>query len=226
MSWLEKDESLLPVLTLVIWVMVGTVGVLGFVLPYARPVAAKKAEPAVQAELLQVELTPEEIPTAQESAPAPAEPVALPAPMPVAPAPPPLIPVADHAKVSFAVPLAAPTQIVEAAQAVYRTPAEDTPRATQPVAQVVPRQLTYGQGEGKQPAPEYPYRARREGQEGVVTVRFTVAESGRVDQAELSGGSPWQLLNEAALEVVRKRWQFRSGERRVYEVAIRFQLTR
>jgi protein TonB len=96
------------------------------------------------------------------------------------------------------------------------------------IAQSVPapQQLTYGQGEGRQPAPEYPYRARREGQEGVVKVRFSVGDDGRVLSAEAASPSPWPILNESAVRVVRERWRFRAGPLRNYEVAIRFQLSR
>ena len=86
--------------------------------------------------------------------------------------------------------------------------------------------LIYGQGEGKQPAPEYPLRAIREGQEGTVVVRLAVTESGSVTSAEAFTPSPWPLLNEAAVRVVRDRWHFRSGPPRLYDVAIRFQLSK
>lgn len=86
--------------------------------------------------------------------------------------------------------------------------------------------LTYGQGEGRQPAPEYPRQAVREGQEGTVRVRFTVGESGRVLAAEAIDPCPWPLLNEAALRAIRERWRFRSGAPRAYEVSIRFALAR
>jgi TonB family protein len=86
--------------------------------------------------------------------------------------------------------------------------------------------LTFGQGEGRQPAPEYPRRAMQEGQEGLVGVRFTVGENGRVLTAEPIAPAPWPLLNEAALRAVRERWRFRPGPPRSYEVAIRFELKR
>jgi TonB family protein len=66
----------------------------------------------------------------------------------------------------------------------------------------------------------------REGQEGTVTVRFSVGESGRVLTAEALKPSPWPLLDNAAVRVVRERWRFRAGEVRLYEVAIRFELTK
>jgi TonB family protein len=60
----------------------------------------------------------------------------------------------------------------------------------------------------------------------VVRVRFNVGENGRVTSAAATGPSPWPLLNEAALRVIRERWRFPGGAARAYEVAIRFALTR
>ena len=100
------------------------------------------------------------------------------------------------------------------------------PTSAPVVAAASPQRLTYGQGEGRQPAPEYPLAARREGQEGTIIVRLTVGEDGRVLAAEALSASPWPLLNEAALHAVRERWRFRDGPTRVYDVAIRFELSK
>jgi TonB family protein len=86
--------------------------------------------------------------------------------------------------------------------------------------------IAYGEGEGRQPAPVYPRQAVREGQEGVVTVRFSVGENGRVLGAESVTPAPWPLLNAAALRAVKERWRFQPGPARLYEVAIRFELKR
>lgn len=84
--------------------------------------------------------------------------------------------------------------------------------------------LTYGLGEGRQPAPEYPPAAQRSGQEGTVLVRFSVGLDGNVTEAQTAAPSPWPALNEAALRAVRERWRFPRGPLRQYEVAIRFEL--
>jgi TonB family protein len=86
--------------------------------------------------------------------------------------------------------------------------------------------IAYGQGEGRQPAPVYPWQAAREGQEGMVTVRFSVGENGRVLGAEAVTPAPWPLLNAAALGAIKERWRFQPGPARLYEVAIRFELKR
>jgi outer membrane biosynthesis protein TonB len=44
--------------------------------------------------------------------------------------------------------------------------------------------------------------------------------------AEASLPSPWPLLDNAALRVVKSRWRFVPGPMRAYEVAIRFQLNK
>ena len=125
--------------------------------------------------------------------------------------------------IAFALPVEGPTRIVETGRAEYSRPSTtNTIAVATPPAQT----LVYGQGEGKQPEPEYPLLARRQGKEGTVVVRFTVGENGRVIVAEPFAPSPWPLLDEAALRVVRERWRFRSGPTRVYDVAIRFNLSK
>jgi protein TonB len=122
--------------------------------------------------------------------------------------------------IAFALPVEGPVRVVEPAQAAFVRPATPVTPASAPAAQP----LTYGQGEGRQPAPSYPLAARRQGQEGTVLVRFTVGENGRVLAAEAAQPSPWPLLNDSALEAVRERWRFRPGPVRIYEVSIQFVL--
>jgi TonB family protein len=154
--------------------------------------------------------------------PATPEPPQLIAPVspPQAPA---LIAVAEpNPAIAFALPVEGPVRIVEPKQA---TSARQTEASTPAPAAAPPVQaITYGEGEGKQPAPEYPRPAIRAGQEGTVTVRMSVSEEGRVLAAEAVSPSPWPLLNDAALRAVRQRWRFRPGPLRLYEVAIRFEL--
>ncbi|MDQ1315913.1 MAG: periplasmic protein TonB, partial [Pseudomonadota bacterium] len=79
------------------------------------------------------------------------------------------------------------------------------------------------------PPPAYPAAARRRGQEGRVLVRAEVLADGRCSQAELKQGSGHQLLDQAALEAVRK-WRFvpaRQGDQAVtawVDVPIAFKL--
>jgi protein TonB len=203
----------LAVFTLVLWLSCVLIGVLGFAFPYARPLPPTPPPEPFIAEQLQVELTREPLPLPDTGLPPPDE---MTPPEPVAVAQP-------SPAIAFALPVEGPTRIVEASRAEYkRPPVTNTPAVAAPPAQT----LVYGQGEGKQPEPEYPLPARRQGQEGTVVVRFTVGENGHVVAAETFAPSPWPLLNEAALRVVRARWRFRSGATRVYDVAIRFELSK
>jgi protein TonB len=67
------------------------------------------------------------------------------------------------------------------------------------------------------PKPDYPESARREGQQGMVTVRVLVNEEGRPRSLELSRSSGFAALDQAAMETVR-RCRFHpayDGEKRV-----------
>jgi TonB family protein len=221
--WTQGEPFILSVLTLVLWVSCLAVGWIGFTFPYARPLP-KPAEVPVIAQRIQVELTSDPLPPA-EPASTPPDPVAPP-PLPdntTVPTAPPLLAVAEPSPaIAFALPVEGPVRVVEAAQAAFVRPVAPVTPAPAPAPAAQP--LTYGQGEGRQPAPSYPLAARRQGQEGTVLVRFTVGENGRVLAAEAAQPSPWPLLNDAALEAVRERWRFRAGPVRVYEVAIQFVL--
>ncbi len=235
------EVALAGVLTAVLWLGCIGIGTLGFALPYARPRPAASAPPPVQAELIKVDL-------ARAAAPAPAA-IQAPPPDPtqppslLAPATPPqapqLVAVAQPSPaVAFALPIEAPARIVEVKQAAFERPAQQpapvAPSAPsgkgsrQPGSAVAPapavQTLTFGEGEGTQPAPRYPDTARRAGQEGTVVIRFSVGTDGRVLAAEPSSPSPWNALNREALRVVREQWRFKPGAARLCEVAIRFEL--
>jgi protein TonB len=130
-----------------------------------------------------------------------------PAQLPPPPAPP--VIAAPNPAIAFAEPVDAPVHAVEA-----------------PASQQSVIRLTYGQGEGQQPPPEYPPEAVRAGQEGTVVVRMTVAEDGRVTEAQAISPCPWPVLNSAAVRAVRSTWRFGKGPVRSYEVSIQFQLNR
>jgi len=219
---ISSDSRFTPVVTLVLWVSCSLIGVLGFAMPYSRPLVAKAQPEPVQVEMLNVELTSEPLP---DLAPPVANSLATPPPAEaVAPPqlPQPLAVALPSAAIAFALPMEGPARIVDATQASYSTSAVSN-NAVATVTLPV-QTLTFGQGSGKQPAPEYPWRAQNEGQEGVVNVRFTVAENGRVVSAEAITPSPWPMLNDSAVRTVRNRWRFNAGSLRAYEVAIRFVL--
>jgi protein TonB len=197
------------------------VGGLGLILPYTRVKGTTPPPAPVQAEILNVELTTQPLAPPEHQHPlnlSKPPPLLQPVTVPTAP---PLIAVAQPSlAISFALPVEGPVRVAEAKQAAYIQTSAPTNSVALPVVQT----LIFGQGEGKQPAPEYPREAIRQGQEGKITVRFVVGETGKVTEAEVATRSPWPLLNEAALRTVRNRWRFRAGNTRAYEVQIRFEL--
>lgn len=219
----REDVRLSLVLTLVVWVGCVTVGVLGLVLPYRRPVPVGPPPLRIEAKFVQVELAGTSVPHSQreEVNLPPPSPAPVPPPMRIPDAPPLAVVASPSPAVAFPVPSAgleraeAPAQAVALLSAV-RQAGSSTELAVHP--------LVFGEGEGKQPAPEYPRAAIRGRQEGTVRIRFTVAADGRILIAEVAVPSPWPLLNEAALWAVRERWKFPAGKVRRYEVPIRFQL--
>ena len=213
----SPDASFTPVLTLVLWLGCFGVGLFGFVLPYTRPHPPNPAA-VVTAQFLNVELSRDLSPPDVE--PSTAHAATPPDAMLQPDIPPPVAVAQPSAAIAFALPVEGPARIVDARNAGHAR------SAPAPVAGLAPTRLTFGRGEGKQPAPEYPLRARREGQEGTVIVRFTLNEAGRVLSAEAVQPSPWPLLNESAVNTIRERWHFSPGNVRAYEVSIRFELTK
>ena len=212
----SDDTQLVPVLTFVVWMVCLAVGIFGFWLPYARPHRSAKATESVKVQRLVVELG-KEPPATSENERLPGSPRSA-VPLSADAMAPPPIPVAQpSAAIAFAVPVEGPTRVVPLDQAGYAKP---SPRAASAV-----QRLTFGQGEGRQPSPEYPAQAIQQHQEGTVVVRLVVGESGQVSSAEAIQPCPWPMLNEAALRAVRQQWRFPAGGLRVYEVAIHFQIT-
>ena len=223
-----NEPDSLAVFTLVVWLMCLFVGALGFVLHYERPRPPSPPDQPILLQQLQVELMPEPLPPPDPETSLP-DPL-VPPPPPDALVPPvmaqPIAVAQPSPAIAFALPVEGPTRIVEANRAAYGAPPGTNTSAPPSPGPSTIEKLTLGQGEGKQPAPHYPPAARSQQQEGTVVVRFTVGMDGRVLASETALPSPWPLLNEAALRVVRERWRFRSGSPRIYEVAIRFEITK
>ena len=59
----------------------------------------------------------------------------------------------------------------------------------------------------RNPAPEYPYQAIREGQEGVVMLDVSLDAAGRPAAVEINRSSGFPLLDRSAFQAV-KRWRF------------------
>ena len=71
----------------------------------------------------------------------------------------------------------------------------------------------------KRVPPVYPKDALRRGVQGLVKVRYSVGEDGRVDTAEVIQASPPRVFEQAALRSV-YGWQFCPGENRVGREAL------
>jgi protein TonB len=196
-----ENPSPISILTFVLWFGCLAVGASGFLLPYAHPQPPPPILPPIHAQLLNVQITPQRSPMRQARAPAnerdqPPPPGALEAPQ----APELDAVAAPNAAVAFALPVAGPPHPATV------------------------HKIIYGEGEGQQPAPEYPREAVLAHEEGVVVVRFVVDKDGRVISADAINPCPWPLLNQAALRAISQTWQFAPGPVRSYEVSIQFQL--
>ncbi len=207
-----KTIGFAPIITFILWAGCLLVGGLGYALPYSRPQPAAPEPAPVTAEKITVELTADPLPAADSTTPP--DPLALP------PSAPPLAVAAPSPALAFPLPVTGPVRIVDAAHASSST--QTAPASATRSSPVQP--LVFGRGEGRQPAPTYPAASLRQGQEGTVSVRFNVAEDGRVTAVAVASSSPWPLLDEAALRAVRERWRFSPGAARTYEVAIHFTL--
>jgi protein TonB len=244
-----QDAPILPIVTLVLWSLCFLVGLLGLLLHYPALNIAAPTTPSIQTQLVNVQLDKRPtLPPPQEMPPPkignPSLDIATPAAPPSISIPEiPAIAVASPSpSISFAVPVESLTTLVDANQAAHsgaflRTAAPQNSSGAPgqggvpggigsgTAAPTVTR-LTFGKGEGNQPAPEYPREAALAGQEGTVTVRFTVDAGGHVTSTTVSQPSHWPLLNHAATTAVKETWHFAPGLPRAYEVPIEFQLNR
>jgi TonB family protein len=200
----EKSETgLLPVGTFVAWISCVAVGAIGLCWPQLpAPVAPPKP---IEAELMTIEAANSH-PVLQESQPA-----AKPAAQDVSAPPDAPTVVAPSPAIAFAQPVNAPPTRIRAAPTVVTT-------------QQAVIQITYGEGEGDQPPPDYPIEAQIAGEEGTVDVSLTVNEDGQVIDAVAVGPCRWPILNSAAVRSLRSTWRFRRGRQRVYRVSIVYQL--
>ena len=229
----RAEPSLIGIWTLVVWLLCCGVGVLGWVLPYERPRPPAVPLEAVVVGPLTVELadtpsvpeTPTRVLPATVHPPPAPEPVTLPSVPRLIPvdAPGPAILFPTPARLDFPARPPSPPEI--AGQGAVATKAESSAASPEsPGVAATPETLVFGQGPGKQPAPDYPRQAVRQGQEGIVLVRLSVNRQGGVDSAYAVTPSAWPLLNQAAVRTVRERWRFPAGPPRLYDVVIRFQL--
>lgn len=120
--------------------------------------------------------------------------VSAPAPTPVAQ------PVAEHAVQQ------APVAVAPAA------PPHPAPVAASPAPEPVIEPPRYNAAYLSNPPPPYPLAARRRGIEGTVLIRAEISAEGGCLRAELKKSSGAELLDQAALEAV-KKWRFVPAKR-------------
>jgi TonB family protein len=208
-----EDIGLVPVFTLVLWVFCMVVGLSGLL--YSRwRAAVPTTQASIPVSILAVELKEDVLQMADtESDETEQMPGVVPA-MLLPPAP--AVAVASPA-IAFALPVEGLVRLVDVKRAAPMKPLSAVGPANV-------QRLTLGEGEGKQPNPEYPREAALASQEGTIIVRFTVGADGRVTKAEAVVPCRWPLLNQAALRKVREAWRFPPGAVRSYEISIEFQL--
>lgn len=125
---------------------------------------------------------------------------------------------ADPSSVAFAVPVQGAVAIAPAAHLATPPP---------PVNQAPPRAVQFNPataGGGSFPDPRYPALAMRNHYQGTVIVEFVVDESGRLTSVKLQKSSGYPVLDEEALETVKNRWRFTSGQAGYFFKPFAFQL--
>ncbi len=217
------DVGLATAFTLVVWVACLAVGTTGLLVQYFeshQPATRPTTEPV---EVLSVEIK-NDLPIPLDTSPLALADVA-PAVNPQEDAPPPLtMAAAPSPAIAFELPIEEPAQVAPVAQADAVKPREKS--QDQAASTVIPvRRLVLGQGEGRQPPPQYPREALLAHQQGTVTVLINVGESGQIKSVQISKACRWPILNQAALRVVRDQWRFSSGPVRRYECEFVFQIT-
>lgn len=118
--------------------------------------------------------------------------VSAPTPVPV------MQPVAEHA--------------VQQAPVAVAPPAPPSPAPLQPASEPVIEPPRYNAAYLSNPPPAYPLAARRRGIEGTVLVRAEISAGGECQRAELKKTSGHEMLDNAALEAV-KKWRFVPAKR-------------
>lgn len=129
---------------------------------------------------------------------------------------------ADASAVAFAVPVEGPVVLKAARFAgppppnIVRKPATDTTKYVPSVGDW-----------GGHPSPDYPSTAIRMGYQGTVTLLISVDPSGTVSDVQLKKSSGYRILDDAALDHVRKHLRLRNapGEVRSHTLDIVFKLT-
>jgi protein TonB len=125
---------------------------------------------------------------------------------------------ADPSSVAFAVPVQGAVAIAPEARL-----ASPPPPADQAPARAVQFNPNAGDG-GSYPPPVYPTMALRNHYEGTVTIEIAVDDSGKITESKVFKSSGFSVLDEAALELVNRRWRFPPGKPNLYHWSCTFAL--
>lgn len=129
----------------------------------------------------------------------------------------PIVAVIDSPAVAFSVPVQGAVAVAQQARLATPPPPVERPPA-KPV-QFNPHTA----GEGTFADPQYPAIALRNHYEGTAIIEIAVDTTGTAE-AKLFKSSGFTVLDEAALDVVKRRWHFPSGQQRLYHWACTFRL--
>jgi protein TonB len=209
---------MLSVFTAALWLVSAAAGIAGLMIRYPQATPVPKVIPPVTVERLNVNVVKTEEHESPKTEVTQNHAVPQPQPIPDSPLPA-LLPVADPLlDLPFARAVEGPSRIsdVSKAAALQQTPSAATSSQVE--------HLTFGEGEGDQPPPDYPREAKLAHQEGNVIVQMTIDESGDVTDAKVTSPCPWPILNQAALRAVRDTWHFAKGPVRHKDVQFVFQL--
>lgn len=163
-------------------------------------------------------------------------PLALPDLEPAQPEPPQLASPSLHAVSVSALPVQSSPLNLKVNLSVAKAPAPHAVARSSPSGVLAAMPSRYGLHEvDEKPSgiatlkPLYPYRARRQGIEGQVTVRFLVDQEGRTKELTIVEATPPGVFDQAVRETV-PRWRFKPGAKEGkpvdtwVEMTIRFEL--
>jgi TonB family protein len=121
----------------------------------------------------------------------------------------PIVAAADPSAVAFAVPVQGAVAVANAAQIPTAPPRELHTAPAKPTMYIP------GSEAGDvTPKPDYPMMAARRQIQGTVMVEIKVDTSGNVSSAEVQKSSGSTILDDAAVDVVKRRWHFPAGRPR------------
>jgi protein TonB len=128
-----------------------------------------------------------------------------------------LVAAVDSPEVAFPVPVPVSAVLVPARQAM-------PPAPVAPASVSSNTAFTPGGDGGWTPQPKYPRLAEQRGYEGTVIITFTADTSGEITEARVSKSSGFEVLDDEALNTIRRKWRLVPGPVRRHYIAIVFQL--